>query len=259
MTIEELRKKKEEYNFSYETISILTGVSEETVAALFSDDTVKNITYEERRTIEFLLNGPDTDIVRESPVAYAVKAPGDYTVEDYDALPEEGRYELIDGVLYEMSAPNYFHQAISSEISYTLREYVSKNSGKCKVLYAPLDVQLDCDDKTMLQPDIIVVCEKEKFNKRGLFGAPDLVVEILSPSTRKKDMTIKLSKYANAGVCEYWIVDPDKRKIVVYCWEQDVEINIYGFHDNIPVTIFEGKCHVNFETINQEMDSLQNA
>lgn len=81
---------------------------------------------------------------------------------------------------------------------------------------APVDVQLDCDEKTMVQPDVLVVCDREKIVPTHVYGAPDLIMEILSPATRKIDMNIKHSKYAAAGVREYWLIDPDKKKIVVY-------------------------------------------
>lgn len=105
---------------------------------------------------------------------------------------------------------------------------------------------MDCDDKTMVQPDILVVCDENKINKEGIFGAPDLVVEVLSPSTRKKDMSVKLAKYMGAGVREYWIVDPDAKRVIVYDWEREEILNIYGFGDKVPVGIFDGKCEVEF-------------
>ena len=81
---------------------------------------------------------------------------------------------------------------------------------------APMDVQLDCDDKTMVQPDVMVVCDRDKITRKCIYGAPDLAVEILSDSTKKKDMYVKLGKYMEAGVREYWLVDPKGKKVIVY-------------------------------------------
>lgn len=123
-------------------------------------------------------------------------------------------------------------------------------------MYAPLDVQLDYDDKTVVQPDIMIVCDKSKFRNEAVYGAPDLVVEILSKSTWKKDVYIKLEKYAFAGVREYWMVDPDKKKVMVYDLESKQGPVIYGFDDTVPVGIFGGSCSVNFTKINERIRSL---
>jgi Uma2 family endonuclease len=116
-------------------------------------------------------------------------------------------------------------------------------------MVAPADVQLDMDDKTMVQPDIFVVCDRSKLKNGRLYGAPDFVVEVLSPSTRKKDMFTKLAKYANADVREYWIVDPDKKRVLVYDFESDDFVKVYTFEDKVPVGIFNRQCEVNFAEI----------
>lgn len=113
---------------------------------------------------------------------------------------------------------------------------------------SPLDVRLDCDDRTMVQPDLLVVCDRSKFRKGLVFGAPDLVIEVISRSTRRKDMMLKLSKYEAAGVREYWIVDPDKRKVIVYDFESDINVRLYDFTQEVPVEIFGGKCKIDFRT-----------
>ena len=116
-----------------------------------------------------------------------------------------------------------------------------RNKGDCFALEAPMDVQLDCDNRTMVQPDVIVLCDRGKRRKFGIFGAPDLLIEILSPSTRKKDLGIKFVKYENAGVREYWIIDPDQEKVLVYDFSQEIYPVIYGFQSKIPVGIFDGR------------------
>ena len=126
---------------------------------------------------------------------------------------------------------------------------VEKNQDACIPMFAPVDVQLDQDDKTMVQPDLMIVCDRKKLTRQGVFGAPDFIIEILSESTRKKDSYLKLMKYQKAGVREYWLVDPDKKKVIVYDLEK-VEIPvIYGFTDQVPVRIFDGKCVVDFSLI----------
>lgn len=248
MTIQDLKQRKEELGYSYETISILSGVILKKVEELFEENKRTTITYEEKYAIEKVLS-TTIEQIKETNIAYMSKKQGEFTIEDYYAIPEDVRVELIDGDIYYMGAPTFNHQNLVMEISYAFKDYAKKNKGRCKVLVSPFNVQLDCDDKTMVQPDVLVVCDENKINKNGIFGAPDLVVEVLSPSTRKKDMSIKLAKYMGAGVREYWLVDSDARRVIVYNWEQEEILNIYGFEDQVPVGIFEGKCVVDFAEV----------
>ena len=112
---------------------------------------------------------------------------------------------------------------------------------------------MDCDDRTMVQPDIIVLCDKSKAIKRGIYGAPDFVVEILSPSTGRKDAIIKLRKYKESGVREYWMVDPDRKRIVVYDWDNGGIPKVYGFDAKVPVGIFDGECEIDFAEIYEQI------
>lgn len=187
----------------------------------------------------------------ESEGTSALNSPGfgDNTIEDYLNLPEGTRVELIDGIFYDMASPTIAHQGIIAEIANVLKNYVDANNGKCITLMAPTDVQLDKDDKTMVQPDIIVVCDRDKFNKARLVGAPDFVIEVLSPSNWYNDMVRKLIKYKNAGVHEYWIVMPDSRKVLVYYFAKSDTPTEYTFNDEIPVNIWEGKCKIDFKKI----------
>ena len=196
--------------------------------------------------------------IAEKSVAdyYTEKKHGEYTLEDYYAIPEERRVELIDGTIYDMGSPSMIHQILCGEISRILREFILEKKGQCIVLQAPADVQLDCDDRTMLQPDIFVVCDRGKLFRSHLYGTPDLVIEVLSGATRKKDMGIKLGKYANAGVREYWLVDPDGKKIVVYDLEREKLPVIYGFEDSVSVRIFDGECEIDFAKIDEYVNFL---
>ena len=119
---------------------------------------------------------------------FSGKKQGKYTIQDYYNLPDNVRAELIDGVLYFKGSPSYLHQLVLVEIISILHNFIRKNKGGCHVLAAPLDVQIDCDEDSMLQPDIMVSCRKERREKWGIYGAPDMVVEITSPSTRTLDI-----------------------------------------------------------------------
>lgn len=196
-------------------------------------------------------------MIREPQAAYKTeKKQEEYTLEDYYALPDERRVELIDGVIYDMAAPTHIHQLISGQIFRTLADYIDRSNGNCVPAYAPLDVQLDCDDKTMLQPDVLVVCDRKKFQKGVVYGAPDLVVEILSPSTWRKDSYLKTKKYANAGVREYWQVDPEKKKVLAYLFEHEECPVQYSFEDKVPVRIYDGDCVVDFAKIYEYVEFL---
>lgn len=163
-----------------------------------------------------------------------------YTSEDYWNLPEGTRAELIDGKLYDMAPPSRIHQQLVMELAGTIREYIKKNHGNCQVYPAPFAVNLDADDKDWVEPDISVICDPNKLTDRGCNGAPDLIFEIVSPSSRRMDYNRKNALYSDAGVREYWIVDPVKERVTVYHYEDDVAPIIYSFTQDIPVGIYPG-------------------
>ena len=163
-----------------------------------------------------------------------------YTSEDYWSLPEGTRAELIDGVLYDMAPPSRLHQELVMGLSNALFNHIRNNHGPCRVYPAPFAVNLDADDKNWVEPDISVICDSSKLTDRGCTGAPDLVMEIVSPSSRRMDYSIKCALYSQSGVREYWIVDPAKEKVVVYCYEQDDDPSLYTFDADIPVGIYPG-------------------
>ncbi|MCD8014899.1 MAG: Uma2 family endonuclease [Lachnospiraceae bacterium] len=220
----------------------------------------------------------DGDLLREAKMQYVYsryKRQGEYTLEDYYALPNDQRMELIDGYLYDIAAPYTTHQIASFEISVQLANFISSRKGSCQALYAPVDVQLDCDDRTMLQPDVLVVCDRDKLRKRCVYGAPDFVIEILSDATARKDMTIKLWKYMNAGVREYWIVDLSQEKVIVYerigddgmCENRtnagrtdgNCLTSICGMDQPVPVRIFGGECRIRFDEICEKVRPILKA
>ena len=265
MTIEEMKKRKKELGYTNEMIAALSGVPVPTVQKILSGVTAAP-RFETLRALEKAFQPPgneswlmrdsspfpgnnDTWELRESSFVYGSKKQGEYTIDDYYGLPEERRVELIDGEIYDMAAPSPVHQLIGSEIRDQLKSYIRSKGGSCIPFVAPLDVQLDMDDRTMVQPDVLVVCDRSKLIRRCLYGAPDFIVEILSDSTKRKDLFIKLTKYRAAGVREYWIVDPEKRKVVAYDLENNELPVIYGFDDKIPVCIFDGECRIDFAEI----------
>ena len=164
-----------------------------------------------------------------------------YTEDDYYNLPENVRAELIDGYLiYNQAAPSRTHQTILGELYLTISQYIKSKNGFCKVYPASFAVQLSEDRKTIIEPDISVICDRNKLTDKGCTGAPDWIIEIVSPSTSSHDYITKLNLYATAKVREYWIVDPSKESIFVYYLEQNnFKAEAYTFHDKIKVNIYE--------------------
>lgn len=195
--------------------------------------------------------------LNETAFKYMTKPQGEYTIEDYDQLPEDSFVELIDGVLYDLSGPSVMHQIIAASIFVELKSFIKSSHGPYLPIIAPCDVILRKDDNmTVVQPDVFVVCDKKKIIDGRIEGAVDLAVEVISPSTKKKDFTIKLQKYMEAGTREYWIVDPDKQKVIVYILENGPDPFLYTFKDSIPVYIFNNECLVDMEEILEEINFL---
>ena len=137
-----------------------------------------------------------------------------YTIDDIYALPEGERAELIDGKIYYMTPPNTRHQRLVSDLHYQIKDFIKRNSGECEVFPAPLD-------------------------DKGCHGAPDWIIEIVSPSSKQMDYYKKLFKYRTAGVREYWVVDPDKSIVTVYNFEADTMME-YLFGEDVSIGIYEG-------------------
>ncbi|MBI4645549.1 MAG: Uma2 family endonuclease [Bacteroidia bacterium] len=171
-----------------------------------------------------------------------------YTYADYLKWDDGKYYELINGRVYEMSpAPSTFHQRVSRTIFGRIYNFIGKKN-KCEVFYAPFDVRLPkkgTDDKdiyTVVQPDIVVVCDPKKIDDKGCLGAPDLIVEVLSPSTKQKDIHEKFLLYQEAGVKEYWIVQPEEELLHIYKLDKEGKYQsgkIYSYTDKVKVSIFK--------------------
>lgn len=252
MDVRELKEKKKSLGYSNEKIAELSGVPLSTVQKIFA-----GVTQQPRYdTLTALERALDSTGVREAVFQYGVdKKQGEYTIEDCESLPEDVLVELIDGVMYIVTSPTLLHQELIGEFYVRLREYIKKNGGQCKTLISPVDVHIDKEDnKTLVKPDVFVVCSRDKFTRRWVEGSPDLIIEVLSPSTKKKDMTIKLNKYMETGVREYWLVDPDHQKIMVYDLENYDFPNIYTFEDKVPVGIFGGECVMDMPQIVEDIE-----
>ena len=185
-----------------------------------------------------------------------VKQQGEYTIVDYLNWPAEDRIELINGRIYDLAAPGYVHQEIAGRIYRMIGNYIDQKGGNCNPGIAPLDVQLDKDDKTMVQPDVIIDCREGKKNPMRIIGAPDFVLEVLSDSSRSKDVIIKTEKYMSAGCREYWIVDPRNETVIVYDFENERYPLNYTFEDKVPVNIYGGELAIDFSIIKRKQKDL---
>lgn len=162
-----------------------------------------------------------------------------YTIKDIYALPDGQRAELIDGQIYDMAPPIRIHQKLVSELTQVIGQYIKSKGGNCEIYPAPFAVFLNKDDRNYVEPDISVICDKDKLDDRGCNGAPDWVIEVISPGTEKMDYGIKLFKYRSAGVREYWIINPHTRCVNVYDLEHENKTGQYSFEDDIPACIYE--------------------
>ena len=161
-----------------------------------------------------------------------------YTITDIEALPEGERAELIDGEMFMMASPTMTHQRISMHLSISFVDYIRSKGGDCEVFAAPFSLFPDESGHNYLEPDLAVLCHPDIMDNKGIHGAHDLVIEIVSPSSRFMDYLRKLNVYDRIGVREYWIVDPETQRVTVYGLEQQT-VSQYDFSDDIPVGIYE--------------------
>lgn len=180
--------------------------------------------------------------------------PETITLEQYEALPENVRAEIFDGQIYYMASPSQNHQTISMELSTILNTYLSVKKGSCRVFHAPFDVKLNDAPLIIVQPDIMIICDKDKLDGKRCNGAPDFVIEIVSPGNPADDYIRKLYYYKNYGVREYWIVDPQRKGVVVNYFEQDLLNVPYTFDSVIKVNIYED-LYINFSDISKLLDN----
>lgn len=175
----------------------------------------------------------------------------EYTIEDILALPDGKRAELIDGELFMMASPTNVHQSILMWISNALFNHIQSKKGKCRVYAAPFAVFLKKDRYNYVEPDIMVICDRDKLDEQGCHGAPDWAIEIVSPSSVKMDYERKVKAYREAGVREYWIIDPYEEKVTVYLFEacSEGKKSEYTFKATISSTVIKG-LDINMNELN---------
>jgi Uma2 family endonuclease len=249
MTLQEIRQRKQELGYSNETVAKISGLPLGTVQKVLAGVTKAP----RRKTLDALSraladHGSDAydlssseqfAMLRERAQAYECASDRIYTIEDIYALPDGIRAELIDGKMYYMATPTRTHQKLAGGMYLSVANYIHSKNGTCEVYIPPFAVFPFDDDKTYLEPDLTVICDLSKLDEKGCHSAPDWVVEVLSPGTSSKDMSIKLFKYRSAGVREYWIIDPVKQIVIVYHFEgSKEEAAIYSFDNEIPSVIY---------------------
>ncbi|MBQ7920464.1 MAG: Uma2 family endonuclease [Lachnospiraceae bacterium] len=201
-----------------------------------------------RKTVRFSTeDGQEVMKVEEDSLSYLSKQQGGYTVEDFFRLPYDRWAELIDGTFYEMEKPYGEHEELAVDILTQIYPQVKVYGDGVFTFRTCL--QLDCNDKTMMLPDFMILCDKKKWNNRVIYGAPDFVLEILSPSTRKKDLNLKHRKYLNAGVREYWIVDPKEKRLITYDFENGENVASYPFTEVVGLSIYDKQIIVDLNEL----------
>ncbi|MBQ6036868.1 MAG: Uma2 family endonuclease [Lachnospiraceae bacterium] len=284
MTIDEMKRLKKERSLTNAMIAKMTELPQSTVQKIFSGET-KHPRFETLTALENVFHSLDVRVLQENtslpwyggdtdpdtshtytyhPIraqmiaepyqtygTSALKNPGPFTVEDWRMLPDGERAELIDGQLIYMASPSITHQLIAGEIHRQIANFIYDHDGSCMPGIAPLGVQLDCDELTMVEPDVLVVCDPEKVEGRDVYGAPDFILEVLSPTTAKKDIFTKTEKYRNAGVREYWIIDPENALLQVFPYGFDEDAEDYDMTAPVPLRIFGGELKIDFTRILQ--------
>ena len=199
--------------------------------------------------------------IKDGAPAYGAsgwKRQGEYTLDDYYALPDDEPMELIDGVFYDMGAPLFVHQDLAGEIFLQLQIQLRERGGPCKAQISPVDIILGEDRKTILQPDVFILCDRSKRRKWGVKGAPDFILEILSPSTRRKDMTVKYRKYKECGVREYWMLDILERRMIICDLEGGKPERIIPLEGQEGLLIYQGEVKLNLDAMAVLMEEYEN-
>lgn len=250
MDISKLRQLKKNTNMTNAEIAELSGIPFSTVNKIFSGAT-ENPRYATLLAIEQVLTSKqklpfyydeskqEPCLIGEAAASYCYTARS-YNSTDIEALSESTHAELINGKLYLLAAPSRIHQFLVGELLFTIKSHIRKNNGGCHAYTAPFAVRLFEDDSTYVEPDLTVICNKDKLTEKGCNGAPDIAIEVVSPGNTNHDYVTKLAKYQQAGVREYWIVDPESKKTLVMNFENPQHTGEYDFEENITSGVLQG-------------------
>ncbi|MBO4290232.1 MAG: Uma2 family endonuclease [Lachnospiraceae bacterium] len=268
MTIEEMKRIKKERGYSVMDIAEGTGLPIGTLTKIFSGQTetprratvraLEEFFEKDSRSYglknrEYIGNGkalPEGSLLCETAISYGlpVKQQGEYTVDDLEDLDEWPRVELIDGVLYDMAVPRMNHARIIQALYDQVRDHIKRKGGNCEAFIAGAGVFLKDYKKNYLVPDLFISCDEEKSREDGLYGPPDFVVEVISPSSDKKDTVIKRKKYMESGVREYWIVDPKRSSVFIYLKDDPIG-RIHPLSGKLGVAIYNGELQIDLDEI----------
>ena len=270
--VESLRARKKRQKLSYAVIAERSGVPLSTVQKVLGGIT-ENPRFETLKALEQALSEAQYEETTSSyeiqkvrevlpPLSRGGKGSagkngayarqGAYTVDDYYAMPPRSRVELIDGMIYDLPPQEPDYQFLISSVYYEIRKYIETRGLSCLPIMAPFDVRLDCDNATMVVPDLFVVFDRSKAFNRSLVGAPDFVLEVVHPASREVDLLIKPRKYREAGVREYWAVNPAREQVYVYTFEEEeIDLQIYSLDEEVPVRVFAGDLRVPFAAIRE--------
>lgn len=296
LSAKEMDRIRRELGLTYQTVSQVSGVPVSTVQKILKGSTEHpriDTMVQLEQAIQQLAGQAQTSLqdstaalsgsyaVHEPQPAYGAAADRiscrvpKATAADRAALPAERRTELIDGVFYDMASPTVLHQKAAMDIYDQLRDCMRTHPSSCELFMAPADVYLDKDPYTVVVPDVFIVCDPDKVNRDNIQGAPDFVLEVLSPSTAHADRFIKLEKYRSAGVREYWILDLRRRKVIAYraitdeaapapsdpqsagsndYHGFDYDVTTYTLSDNVPLGISDGQCSIDMNVIQKDVD-----
>ena len=246
MTVEEMRAEIDRRAYTFKQLEQYTAIPAATIRRLIIGQT-------KRPRMDVLLSL--SAVLRPSSKDATIKRQENYNLEDYQTFTKDNRMEMIDGVMYDMAGPDERHQFVLGAIFHSLCGQLHDHGNVCLPFMAPLDVQLDKNDRTIVQPDIFLAGDSSRFKEGRYQGAPELVVEIISGVTMQKDFQIKYRKYKRAGVKEYWIVDIRRRQVITWVFEDESVSGIYSFDEAVPVMAYKGAFTVDFPRIWKEMDA----
>ena len=258
MIIEEMQKRRKELGLTYAELAEKSGVPLSTVQKILGGFT-ENPNYRTVLALEEVLQ-PERPyysmdfepypMVEEARMEYLAKKDGSYTIEDLKRLPKGVRCELWDGEMILLAHPSPMHEKVVGYLVGVLFAYVQSHKGDCTVYASNMGVWWNDDDSNYLQPDVQVACDLSKPDGES----PDLVIEVTSPSSEKRDFNLKPAKYQWFGVREYWVVMLQQQKVVVYDLEHDAPIKFYSFEDKVPVGIYGGDCVIDFNELKEYLE-----